>query len=44
MKWLPGGQSEDIEDVRDENGGGGLPLGGGHGLGHAGGRAYGVNL
>jgi predicted metalloprotease len=32
MKWLPGGESEDIEDVRDESGGGGggFQLGGGH--------------
>jgi len=36
MKWLPGGESEDIEDRRDESGGGGFQLGGVHiGIGGA---------
>src|SRR5450759_1952686 len=36
MKWLPGGESEDIEDRRDESGGGGFQLGGVHiGIGSA---------
>jgi len=36
MKWLPGGESEDIEDRRDESGGGGFQIGGIHiGIGGA---------
>ncbi len=36
MKWLPGGQSDDIEDRRDESGGGGFQIGGIHiGIGGA---------
>jgi uncharacterized protein len=30
MKWMPGGESEDIEDRRDEGGGGGFQIGGAH--------------
>jgi len=30
MRWSPGNQSEDIEDRRDEGGGGGFQLGGLH--------------
>jgi uncharacterized protein len=34
MRWTPGGQSEDIEDRRDQGGGGGgMRLGGGRGVG-----------
>jgi predicted metalloprotease len=36
MKWLPGGESQDIEDRRDESGGGGFQFGGIHiGIGGA---------
>ena len=36
MRWSPGGQSEDIEDRRDESGGGGFRFGGLHiGIGGA---------
>src|ERR1700722_10159822 len=36
MKWSPGGESNDIEDRRDEGGGGGFQLGGAHiGIGGA---------
>lgn len=36
MKWLPGGESQDIEDRRDESGGGGFQIGGIHiGIGGA---------
>jgi uncharacterized protein len=36
MRWSPGGQSEDVEDRRDESGGGGFQLGGLHiGIGGA---------
>lgn len=36
MKWLPGGESQDIEDRRDEGGGGGFQFGGMHiGIGGA---------
>jgi predicted metalloprotease len=36
MKWTPGGESEDIEDRRDEGGGGGFQFGGMHlGIGGA---------
>lgn len=36
MRWSPGGQSEDIEDRRDESGGGGFQFGGLHiGIGGA---------
>ena len=36
MKWLPGGESQDIEDRRDESGGGGFQIGGAHiGIGGA---------
>ena len=30
MKWLPGGESQDIEDRRAESGGGGFQIGGAH--------------
>jgi predicted metalloprotease len=36
MQWTPGGTSEDIEDRRDEGGGGGFGLGGGFGGIHLG--------
>ena len=36
MEWTPGGTSEDIEDRRDEGGGGGFGLGGGFGGIHLG--------
>src|SRR5689334_3415898 len=36
MKWIPGGQSGDIEDRRDQGGGGGFQFGGLHiGIGGA---------
>ena len=36
MKWMPGGESGDIEDRRDEGGGGGFQFGGAHiGIGGA---------
>jgi predicted metalloprotease len=36
MKWTPGGESQDIEDRRDEGGGGGFQFGGRHiGIGGA---------
>ena len=36
MKWTPGGESQDIEDRRDEGGGGGFQFGGMHlGIGGA---------
>ena len=36
MRWSPGGESQDIEDRRDEGGGGGFQFGGFHiGLGGA---------
>jgi predicted metalloprotease len=36
MKWMPGGESDDIEDRRDESGGGGFQIGGIHiGIGGA---------
>jgi hypothetical protein len=36
MKWTPGGESQDIEDRRDEGGGGGFQIGGRHiGIGGA---------
>jgi predicted metalloprotease len=36
MKWLPGGESQDIEDRRGESGGGGFQFGGMHiGIGGA---------
>jgi len=36
MKWTPGGESQDIEDRRDEGGGGGFQFGGKHiGIGGA---------
>lgn len=36
MRWTPGGESQDIEDRRDEGGGGGFQLGGMHiGIGGA---------
>jgi len=36
MKWTPGGESEDIEDRRDDSGGGGFEIGGVHvGIGGA---------
>lgn len=36
MKWLPGGESQDIEDRRAESGGGGFRIGGAHiGIGGA---------
>jgi len=36
MKWSPGGESQDIEDRRDESGGGGFQFGGFHmGIGGA---------
>ena len=36
MKWTPGGESRDIEDRRDDNGGGGFQFGGMHiGIGGA---------
>ena len=36
MKWLPGGESQDIEDRRDDSGGGGFQIGGPHiGIGGA---------
>jgi predicted metalloprotease len=36
MKWTPGGESQDIEDGRDEGGGGGFQIGGRHiGIGGA---------
>jgi len=30
MKWSPGGESQDIEDRRDQRGGGGFQFGGIH--------------
>ncbi len=30
MKWSPGGESQDIEDRRDQSGGGGFQFGGIH--------------
>src|SRR2546428_5502103 len=36
MKWTPGGSSQDVEDRRDEGGGGGFQFGGMHlGIGGA---------
>ena len=36
MRWTPGGESQDIEDRRDEGGGGGFQIGGMHiGIGGA---------
>src|ERR1700722_18466311 len=36
MKWMPGGESDNIEDRRDESGGGGFQIGGIHiGIGGA---------
>jgi uncharacterized protein len=36
MEWTPGGTSQDIEDRRDDSGGGGGPSFGGFGFGHLG--------
>ncbi len=37
MEWTPGGTSQDIEDRRDDSGGGGASFGGGgFGVGHLG--------